>query len=520
MKKKLTLVLAIAMLFSLLAACAPKEEATAPDPGAQTTQDEPAAPATEPPAILEVPDIPEIFRLVDVPEIENKTPIHIMVEASGSGDTFVPFLEKFTEHTGVPVTYEMITMADAYAKQGAALMSHSGAYDAIMVETTWTNEWKDYLAPLRELAEDYDIHGIAGLEADLVNFDQGLLRCATTSEGELMGIPYYSYPLMQFIREDVWKNEIEQEAFLAKYGYPLDYATDFEQVRDQAEFFTRDAGDTLKGEVLEHEIYGTAQMGGRFTHVQDEIATRLWGMGGNFITPIRDGSGNITEWVFTQNDREVMLKACSDYVRDLEFSSPGSLNAFWDYCGTQFAAGNIMFMYAQYNGLWTWMVTDLAANVPGGEVVAIPVPGLRPYTGGFFFGAVRESQNLEAVYWLSRYLVSFEAQYQMPFAGGWPISRFDVAEAALEDPAIDEATYHEALGYIEAQRITSEAQFADINNYIHFNSEAAGRVYDLMTNIFHENAIGERTPEETVNEWGRRVVEILNRYGSVPAREE
>ena len=458
------------------------------------------------------------FGLNDIPEIKNKAPIHIMMEASGSGETFAGFLEKFTAKTGVPVTYELIAMASAYAKQLNELQARTGAYDAVMVETTWTNEWKNFLVPLGDLAEQYDPQGRAGLEADLKNYDAGLLRCATTSDGELMGLPYYSYPLIQYYREDVWKNQIEKDAFQAKYGYPLDYATNWEQVRDQAEFFTRKKGDTLKGEVLTHDIYGTAQMAGRFTHVQDEIATRIWGVGGNFATPKRDADGKITEWVFTKKDREIMIKACADYVRDMAFCPPGCENAFWDFTGTQFGAGNVMMMYAQYNGLWTWMVTDVAKNVPGGTVVGVPVPGIRPYTGGFYFGNVKESKNLEAVYWLTRYLTSYEAQYDMPLAGGWPISRTDVFKDAKAN--VDPDKYHEALGYGEAQMITAQEQFADINDYIHFNSDAAGKLYDVMTDVFHENAIGMRTPEETADVWGRRFVEVQNAYGSVPASME
>jgi multiple sugar transport system substrate-binding protein len=458
------------------------------------------------------------FGLDSIPEINNKTPIHIMVEASGSGETFVPFIEKFVEKTGVPVSYEMIAMASAYAKQLNELQARTGAYDAVMVETTWTNEWSDFLLPLGDLAEQFDPQGRAGLDADLTNYDAGLLRCATTSDGRLMGLPYYSYPLFQFIREDVWKNKIEQDAFQAKYGYPLDYAENYDQVSDQAEFFTRKKGDTLKGEVLEHDIYGTAQMAGRFTHVQDEIAARIWGVGGNFATPKRDAGGKIVEWVFTKKDREVMIKACADYVRDMAFCPPGCENAFWDFTGAQFAAGNVMMMYAQYNGLWTWMVNDVANNVPGGTVVAVPVPGMRPYTGGFFFGVVKESKNPEAVYWLSRYLASYEAQYEMPLAGGWPISRIDVFRDAKAN--LDAETYHKAFGYGEAQMITAEAQFADIANYIHFNSDAAGKLYDVMTDVFHENAIGMRTPEETADLWGRRFVEVQNAYGTVPASME
>jgi multiple sugar transport system substrate-binding protein len=281
---------------------------------------------------------------------------------------------------------------------------------------------------------------------------------------------------MQFIREDIWADAGEQAAFLERYGYPLKYADTWDEVRDQIEFFTRSAGETLMGETLESNFWGTAQMGGRFTHVQDEIAGRLWGIGGNFLTPMRDGAGNITEWVYTQENRAAVEKVSAEWVRDMEFSSPGSLNAFWDYTCTQ-------------------------------------------YTGGFFFGAVRGAANLEAVYWLSRYLSSYDAQLQMPQAGGWPISRFDVVDEARS--TLSAADFHFSFGYVDVQMETAIAQLPDLEEYIHFNSAAAGKIYDLMTDVFHENAIGNRTPKETADFWGREVVRLQNEYGKgIGAREE
>jgi len=240
------------------------------------------------------------FGLDSIPEIKNKAPIHIMVEASGSGDTIVAFIQKFAAKTGVPVTFEMIVMSSAYAKQLNELQSYTGAYDMVMVETSWTNEWADYLIDIGSAAEQYDPQGRAGLEADLVNYDPGLLRCASTADGVLMGLTYYSYPCFQFIRKDVFENEIEKENFKAKYHYDLAPAKTWDQIHDQGEFFTRKRGELLKGEVLEHDVYGLGMMAGQFPHVQDEMAARIWSLGGHFASPVRDASGKLTGFNFTK----------------------------------------------------------------------------------------------------------------------------------------------------------------------------------------------------------------------------
>jgi multiple sugar transport system substrate-binding protein len=443
-----------------------------------------------------------------------------MVEASGSGDTIVAFIEKFAKKTGLQVTHEMIVMSSAYAKQLNELQSHTGAYDLVMVETSWTNEWADYLNDIGDCAERFDPQGRPGLESDLVNYDPGLLRCASRTDGVLMGLPYYSYPCFQFIRKDVFDNETEQKNFKAKYGYDLAPARTWDEIHDQGEFFTRKKGDMLKGVALDHDVYGLAMMAGQFPHVQDEMAARIWAMGGRFGRPVRDSSGKVTAFSFNKKDQDIMLKAAKDYVRDMQYSPPGTENAFWDFAGSQFAAGNAIIMPDQYNGLWTWMVQDLKKNVPGGEVIAVPTPGMRPYTGGFFMGICKDSKNLEAAYWLARYIASYEAQLEMPFAGGWPVTRFDVIRDAKNDPSISPEKFHEALGYGEAQMITATFQLTDVDDYVHFNSDAAGKLYDEMTNIFHENAVGVRPPEETVKHWGEKMVETQNTYGTLPATME
>ncbi|MDR1801829.1 MAG: extracellular solute-binding protein [Lachnospiraceae bacterium] len=520
-QRALALLLALLLLAFTVMACGNKET-----PADTTDTTEPIGPQSTDKEDVELTgEAAEVaaekgFGLADIPEISNKEPINVMVEASGSGDTIVSFIEKFAEKTGVEVTYEMIVMTSAYSKELNELQAGTGAYDLVMVETSWTNEWKDYLIDIGTAAEEYDPKGKAGLEADLENYDSGLLRCATTTDGVLMGLPYYSYPLFQYIRQDVFEDETEKAAFKEKYGYDLAPATTWDQIHDQGEFFTRKKGDTLKGEVLDHDIYGLAMMAGQFPHVQDEMAARIWGMGGHFATPVRDASGEITEFVFTKEDQEIMLQACKDYVEDMKYSPPGTENAFWDFAGSQFAAGNAIIMPDQYNGLWTWMVTDLAANVPGATVVAAPVPGMQPYTGGFFMGISKDSANIEASYWLARYIASYEAQYEMPLSGGWPVTRFDVVESAQANPDVDEATYHEAFGYGEAQIETAEYQTPYINDYLHFNSDAAGKLYDEMTTVFHENAVGVHTPEETVKIWGEKLVDVQNTYGSVPASVE
>ena len=86
-----------------------------------------------------------------------------------------------------------MVFATLYSKENIELQSGTGAYDVVVTETSWTNEWKDYLAPLEDLANKYDPVGAEGFKKYVSGQDAGILRMASTRDGSLVGAPYYTY---------------------------------------------------------------------------------------------------------------------------------------------------------------------------------------------------------------------------------------------------------------------------------------------------------------------------------------
>ena len=56
----------------------------------------------------------EHFSLDDIPEIKNKKPIHVALEAGGGSDLIFPFLEKFSEKTGIKFTVAVTVIDNDY----------------------------------------------------------------------------------------------------------------------------------------------------------------------------------------------------------------------------------------------------------------------------------------------------------------------------------------------------------------------------------------------------------------------
>ncbi len=438
------------------------------------------------------------FTLDSIPEISNKTPINVALEAGGAADLIIPYLQRFAEATGVPVTSESMVFATLYSKEVIELQGGTGAYDLVVTETSWTNEWQDYLYPMEDLAAEYDPEGVEGFRKYVAGQDPGILRMASTRDGTLVGVPYYTYTQISIYRGDLFEDETERAAFSDKYGYDLAPAEDFAQLRDQAEFFTRKQGETLKGEVLDRDFYGVSLMAGRFPHVQDEVTAMLWGDEGRWARKVTDEDGTVTGFTLDDDDMNKLQTAFEQYQQLMPFAPPGTENAFWDFATAQFVEGNTAIMPYMYNSLWNW-ASDVKQKVPGAVAKSAPVAGMRPYTGAFHFAPSRDSGNPEAAYWLLKYIGSYATQKEMA-EQGWCSARRDSIEAALAEADDSDASY-KAFGWIEPTIATWDAQLPDVETYLHFNSKAFGKLYEEMTIIGHENATKAKTPAEAVAAW-------------------
>ena len=185
---------------------------------------------------------------------------------------------------------ERVASPVVYSKANVELVARTGVYDVPYVETSWTSEWSDHMYDMRELATKYDPGGVAALEADMANQSPVILRCGQ-AYGKQIVLPGYTYHVGMFLRQDVFDDPTEQANFKAKYGYDLKPATTYKELRDQAEFFTRSKGATLKGKPLDHDLYGVSMQAGAYQD-NDEFSSYLWGKGADYVSVVRDEAGN------------------------------------------------------------------------------------------------------------------------------------------------------------------------------------------------------------------------------------
>ena len=328
----LALVLAFAMAFTTLAGCA--QQAAAPASGTDATQ---AGSADEPVTIT-------------------------WATLAGFYTDWVSTLAaEYSEATGVKVNIVEMDLPTMYEKEVLDIVGGTGAYDIITWNVSWKGEWANagYMLPLDDyIAADND-------EVDIEDFPASMLQVCAEWNNQIYGLPYYTFTPGLMYRADLFEDPTEMANFKDAYGYDLDIPTTYDQMSDIAQFFTRKAGDLLKGEPLAQDMYGIGLMAGRYTNIFDEINTIAWTYGGDVIND--DGTTGVQSEAYTN--------AVNTYVNDLlPYAPAGSLSGSYDFVISQFNTGIIAMTGPMYLDQWANAV-KVEQNIPGSEAQCAGLPG-------------------------------------------------------------------------------------------------------------------------------------------------
>ena len=460
--------------------------------------------------------LPELFGLKDIPEIKNKSTLNTIVETGLVWDKIMPYIEDFTKKTGVKINVERVASPVVYSKENVELMAETGYYDVVYVETAWTTEWSEYLYKLEDLAAKYDPWGVEGFRKDIEQHSPSILICGQ-AYGDQMVLPFYTYHMGMFIRQDVFDDPTEQANFKKKYGYALKPATTDKELYDQGEFFTRKKGDRLKGKPLQHDLFGLAMMAGAY-QINDEISCRIWGKGSDYVTVVRDSAGNLKEFVLTRDNRRALKETLTEYKNELRCASPGCLTANFDFVVAQQGEGRAIMQPHQFSNCFAWTASILKEKVPDGKLGIYPTVGAQPYTGAWSMGVAKASDNPEAAYWLVRYIASYECHEAVMKEGGQLSTRMDV----LSDPEWHSAENRYPFGILCDYLVDIwPKQAKHVPDYWYFNTKAGGKVYEMQMDVFHKPMGREATVDEAVAEAVNKTIELTSKFDkTVPIREE
>ena len=384
--------------------------------------------------------------------------------ACDGGQNILPIeeaVDDIYELSGITVEPIATTMDDLYQKLTSEFIADTGAFDLVVYFPMYGAEFASlgYLQPLGEYMDiaDPELDDIADAFRYLY-LDFG---------GEIYSLPYDGDVHLYYYRKDLFEDPAEKAAFEAEYGYPLAPPDTWEQATEIAAFFTRDAGETLGGEVLSEDFVGFGLMGLRFwakQHWKNFFA----GRGGLWFDPDTMAPGI---------NSEAGVKAVEDMIALIPYTSPDYLSWWYEDLFNAFLGGRVASMLI-WSDVWkkTWdaSMSTIVGSAGVSHVPGYEVEGELVYRAAMPFGRVigipKGTSNPEAAYWVARYLSVVASQdfVMTPKTGEDPFrySHFDNAaglSAALGEYAGIPVPIEECQGYLDAVNQNLTNGFPDLN---------------------------------------------------------
>ena len=318
-------------------------------------------PQSQEPAVAAEPEEP-----TEAPKAASNV-VRVLAVSGPETDSLIASAAAFEKETGITASIEQVSRDLWGERKVRELLQDSGIYDVVMIgggdDLVWVSQ-KAHLTPLDSYLSAED-------KAQLMHSDYFTLK-----DGSLFGVPqYYNFPML-FYRKDLLENPQEQAAFKEKYGYELKVPTNYDELRDVAEFFNR-----------QPDMAGFC-LGGVDWSIFLDMTYYMYGMKSNF--------GDLNTGELTLDTPE-FTRALDALTRMTKYNPTGwETMSFFD-CDTQMLQGKA-FMYQNWFYAWSTFqkeMPDTIAMAPvtgdvqpgahlGAMVAVVPQAAPSPDAGGKF----------------------------------------------------------------------------------------------------------------------------------------
>jgi multiple sugar transport system substrate-binding protein len=416
----------------------------------------------------------------------DRVPISWSTIAGFYTDAMTKIVSDFEATHCVKVTVVGIDNSQLYDKQIIEAVGDTGAYDVFTMETAEKAGFAEngYILPMDEYIAAHP-------EVDYADVAPILADITTKYKGKIWGLPYYTYTQGQFFRQDLFDDPTEQSAFKEKYGYDLVPPQTWDQVHDMAEFFTRKTGENLKGVPLTKDFYGIGLMAGPYQEIQDELSGMILWKGSDWLAD--DGK-------ITVNDAD-NLWALQTYVNELlPFAPPAATTVTYDGVMNQMQDCQIAMTANFFLDQWP-NAAKTEQSCPG-AVMGIG-EGIEKvtYVGAFLLGVSSSSKHPQEAFDFVAYVGGKEAQTTFASMGGSTTRISVLSDPQFNTPESRPFTAHFAVLL---------KVFENMANYKSnlFYSPYGAKLYNSMGLIYHQAAVGEKTPEVVLQELYDEFVKI------------
>ena len=279
---------------------------------------------------------------------------------------------EFNKETGIKANYVLLNHFEVLSKGQADLLTGRGSYDAIMLHSPQMGLIHK-AGVLRAIDDFMNDPKLRNPDLHAEDIFQPAWDSLAKFKGKTYGFLNWFYNMVYWARSDLLTHPEERNAFKKRYGYDLGPAKTMQQMRDNAEFFTRKKGQKLAGKTLESDFYGIVLEGLKG-------GSTFWDVWGNFM---RNWGGNIFDQAGRPSfDTPENREALEFWASLWRFSPPGQ---------------------AEYSliDIPTLMGNGVAAQTLAWSdfVLGIDDPKKSKYSGKFVYGGIPRHPNSTGRHW-------------------------------------------------------------------------------------------------------------------------
>lgn len=396
---------------------------------------------------------------------------------------------------GINVQVTGVPFAGVYEKLKTEFVAQTGAFDVVTFYPSYIGDFagNGYLLPLddfmtRQPASVWDPHQEDVLAPFRLLYNQWAGQTyALTIDGDVLAFMY---------REDLMNHEGERQAFEEQYGRELTPPETWDEYLEVGAFFTRDAGETLAGEVLEDPFYGSAEFGARgFSYA--------WFMNRAASAGVMPFDEDMNPTINTQ----ASVDALQNMVDSLENAPPDVLSFGYDELRDAFISDRVAMVVQ-----WTDVpkkAADPAESEIVGNVVVGRVPGTRidgevehrsMMPVGRVVAVAADSQNPEAAYCVAKHIAYNRSLENVSTA----LTGLDpYRQSHLEHPE----AFAPLMGQTNAEEYLEGLQAALADGYPDIFIPGAAQYQDALDLHVNRALAGQVTPQQALDavatEWDR-----------------
>jgi len=367
------------------------------------------------------------------------TSINALTWAGPQNEGIMKYLPVFTELTGINVNYNTYEFDLVVEKAKMDTIAKAGTYDLIEIPYQHLGWFviNDALIPFKNFMDNNALRSPILAPDDII---KAAWYASSWYNDVCYGFPSVGCSMYLWYRKDLLEDPVEKANFEAKYGYELAPPETWEQFKDIAEFFTRKAGDTLAGETLTHDVYGTALQAKRSDALTCEWLCYAWSFGGGVF---KGGIPTLDNLIINSPENVAALEF---YKSLLPYAPPGTLEYSYEGPTTAYQQQLVVGVCVEWNDQALTLEDPKKSQVAGkmgyGRIpmaVKLTTQGLPcvSHWGGWSQSVSKYAKHPEAAYLLAQWIISPITQAYLARDGAViPVreSTFEIPEVASSPP--------------------------------------------------------------------------------------